>query len=153
MRLLPRAPLRSARYLPAVALLTSIFCGPIWGADPAPPDESAPLDIRMVTVSGQAIDLHIFRDPNAGLPWLNFRLRQTHHTGILQSCRALAGVYLTRYEQAFGRVCQFKDGEQMAEVKICADTAVGNFSVVPLGDGGENPEAIAKFVAENCAGG
>ena len=153
MRLLPRASLRSARYVPAVALLTGIFCGPIWGADPAPPDESAPFDIRTVTVSGQEIDVHTFRDPNAGLPWLNLMLRQTHHTGSLQSCSALAGVYLTRYEQAFGGICQLKDGEQMAEVKICADTAVGNFSLVPLGDGGKIPEAFAMFVAGNCAGG
>jgi hypothetical protein len=141
------------RHLRFVALLAGTICGPAWGADPDPPDEAAPFDIRTITIGWQEMRVHDFRDPNAGLPWLNARLYEMHKAGSLQSCSYFAGVYLTRYEQAFGGICRLKDGKQVSDVKVCADTAVGNFSLAPLGSGAKTAEAIAKFVAANCAGG
>lgn len=141
------------RHLHFAMLLAATICGPAWGADPVPPDEAAPFDIRTVTINGQEMRVHDFRDPNAGLPWLNARLHEVHKAGVLQSCSYLAGVYLTRYEQAYGAICRLKDGEQVSDVKVCADTAVGNFSLMPLGAGAKTGGAIAEFVAASCAGG
>lgn len=141
------------RSLHFVALLASIVCGPAWGADTVPPYEAPPLNIRTVAVNGQEMRVHDFRDSNAGLLWLNARLHETHHRGNLQSCSYLAGVYLTAYEEAFGGVCRLDEGGQVSEVRVCADTGVGNFSLAPVGSGTKIDEAVAEFVAANCAGG
>lgn len=133
------------------AFLIAVVSGPVW-AEELPPDE-APLDMRTVIVNGVEMRIHDFRKPNAGLPWLNETLRERHRAGSLKSCSFLVGVYVTRYEEAYGGVCVLDDGGKVSEVKICADTGVGNFNLAPLGSGAKSSESAAEFVAANCAGG
>ena len=136
-----------------IAVVTMMAAGLPARSDNSPPPSETPFDLKTMSINGQEVSYHSFRDPNAGLLWLNARLQEFKVAGSLLSCTSLVEVPVTRYEEGFGGFCRLKDGGREETVKVCADTGVGNFRLLPSGNGPVTPEAAVEFVAGNCAGG